>query len=229
MSRPTHTVPRLHVLTDPAADDRALRTVEAALAGGVGAIQVRAKGLHDRDHLTFAEAVAVRCREAGATCIINDRVDIALASSADGVHLGADDLPIAVARDLVGDRLLVGGTARAPDTARLAVAAGADYLGCGPLYPTSTKDGLPDPIGLETLAAIVQAVDVPVIGIAGVTAERTAEVVATGAHGVAVTAAVNAAADPADATRRLLAQLRTDAPGPASGGTNTDADDGRHR
>ncbi len=221
MTRPTRTtVPRLHVLTDPAADDRALRTVEAALAGGAPGIQVRAKGSTDRDQLAFASAVVARCRAAGASCIVNDRVDLALASGADGVHLGADDLPIHLARELAGDRLLIGGTARAPDTARQAVDAGADYLGCGPLYPTSTKDGLPDPIGLDVLAAIVQAVDVPVIGISGVTADRVVEVVATGAHGVAVTAAVNATADPAEATRTLLAKLGSAAPSEPTAGTD---------
>ncbi len=226
MPQPDRPVPRLHVLTDPAADDRALRTVEAALAGGAPGIQVRAKGLTDRGHLAFASAVVARCRDAGASCIVNDRIDIALASGADGVHLGADDLPIRVARELAGDRLLIGGTARAPDTAQQAVSAGADYLGCGPLYPTSTKDGLPDPIGLDTLAAIVRAVDVPVIGISGVTADRVVEVVATGAHGVAVTAAVNAAADPVGATRTLLAQLAADALTVSTGDRDLTTDDG---
>ena len=197
-------LPRLHVLTPPEAGRDALATVRATLAGGARAVQVRVKTLPDRDHLGFAREVAELCRAAGAVCIVNDRVDIALASGADGVHLGARDLPIEVARQLAGDRLLIGGTARDPRSASAAVAAGADYLGTGPVYATTTKGGLPPPIGLEGLAAVVRAVDVPVIGIAGVSLERVGEVLSTGAHGVAVTAAVTGAEDPRAATRALL-------------------------
>jgi thiamine-phosphate pyrophosphorylase len=200
----------LHVLTDPRAGRRALDTVTAALAGGATCVQVRAKNLTDRDHLAFAHEVVARCHATDAACIVNDRVDLALASGADGVHLGAGDLPVAVARDLAGGRLLVGGSARAPRAAARAVADGADYLGVGPVYATTTKDGLPDPIGLATLAAVVRAVDVPVLAIGGVTAARVPEVVDTGAHGIAVTAAVTAAADPAAATRALLEALPVD-------------------
>jgi thiamine-phosphate pyrophosphorylase len=207
-----HTVPRLHVLTGPNGGRDVLRTIEAALAAGAPGVQVRVKGATDRDHLAFASAVVERCCAAEATCIVNDRVDLALASGADGVHLGATDLPVRAARELAGDRLLIGGTAREPDAAARLVAEGADYLGCGPLYTTTTKDGLPDPIGFDTLAAIVRTVDVPVIGISGITAERIGEVLASGAHGVAVTAAITSAADPAQATRVLLAELEGAAP-----------------
>lgn len=210
-----HTVPRLHVLTGPHGGLDVLRTIEAALAAGAPGVQVRVKGATDRDHLAFASAVVERCRAAAATCIVNDRVDLALASGADGVHLGATDLPVGTARELAGDRLLIGGTAREPVTAARLVAEGADYLGCGPLYTTTTKDGLPDPIGFDTLAAIVRTIDVPVIGISGITAERIGEVLATGAHGVAVTAAITSAADPAQATRELLAELEGSAAVPA--------------
>jgi thiamine-phosphate pyrophosphorylase len=200
-------VPRLHVLTDPAGGRRSLDAVDAALAAGAPCIQVRRKGASDRDHLTFATEVVGRCHAAGARCIVNDRVDLALASGADGVHLGADDLPVGLARDLAGSRLLVGGTAREPATAVALVRAGADYLGVGPVYATATKDGLPDPIGHDTLAAVVAAVEVPVIAISGITAARVAEVLATGAHGVAVTGAVTGADDPGAATGALLDAL----------------------
>jgi thiamine-phosphate pyrophosphorylase len=202
-------LPRLHVLTAPTADARSLETVDAALQAGARCIQARAKGLGDRDHLAFAAAVAARCHAVGAVCIVNDRVDIALASGADGVHLGAQDLAVADARRIAGERLLIGGTARDPEAAVAAVSAGADYLGVGPLYVTTTKDGLPDPIGMSTLSAIAAAVTVPVIGISGVTADRVHEVLRSGAYGVAVTAAVTAADDPAAATKALLAQLPT--------------------
>jgi thiamine-phosphate pyrophosphorylase len=207
---PTPTLSRLHVLTDPRADRRSLALVDAALGAGARCVQVRAKGVDDRHHLGFAGEVVARCRAVGATCLVNDRVDLALASGADGVHLGATDLPVAAARRLAGDRLLIGGTARDPATAVALVAEGADYLGAGPLYVTSTKDGLPDPIGFERLAAIVRAVAVPVIAISGITADRVPEVLAAGAHGVAVTAAITAAPDPAAATAALLATLPDD-------------------
>lgn len=200
-------LPRLHVLTDPAADRRALGLVAAALAGGARCIQVRAKGVTDRDHLAFATEVVTRCREVGALCVVNDRVDLALASGADGVHLGATDVPVEVARELAGARLIIGGTAREPATAVALVAAGADYLGVGPLYATGTKDGLPDPIGTGTLSAIVAAAPIPVLGISGITAARVPAVLAAGAHGVAVTAAVTRASDPEAATVELLATL----------------------
>jgi thiamine-phosphate pyrophosphorylase len=207
MSRERAALPRLHVLTDPVGDRQSLDTVGATLAAGARCIQVRVKTLDDRDLLAFASEVVLRCRAVDAMCIVNDRVDIALASGADGVHLGAHDLPVAVARDLADDRLLIGGTARDPAMAVSLEAAGADYLGAGPLYVTTTKQGLPSPIGFDTLTAIVAAVAVPVLGISGVNATRVSEVLATGAHGVAVTAAITGASDPAAATEALLAQF----------------------
>lgn len=200
-------VPRLHVLTD--ADQRAedLRLVDVVLAAGAPAVQVRVKDRTDREHLGVARAVVERCRRAGAVCVVNDRVDIALAAGADAVHLGLDDLPVAEARRLAGDHLIVGGTARDPETARRLVDEGADYLGVGPTYATRTKDGLPEPLGPAGLARVAAAVEVPVIAIAGIDAGHVAEVLAAGAHGVAVVGAVTRAADPGAAVRELLALL----------------------
>jgi thiamine-phosphate pyrophosphorylase len=203
----TAAFPRLHLLTDARPGRDVLATVAAALAAGAPCIQVRAKGLTDREHLALASAVAERCREAGALCLVNDRVDVALASGADGVHLGADDFPVEVARRLAGERLLIGGTARDAATARGLVAAGADYLGVGPVYATTSKSGLPEPIGLDGLRTVAGAVDVPVIGISGITAARVSAVMDAGAHGVAVVGAVSDADDPAAATRELLVRL----------------------
>jgi thiamine-phosphate pyrophosphorylase len=207
-------IPRLHVLTDATVGLDDLSIVDAALAGGAPAIQVRVKERTTREHLAVVRAIVGRCREAGAISIVNDRVDIALAAGADGVHLGLDDLPIADARALAGDRLFIGGTARDPDTARALVAAGADYLGVGPTFSTRTKDGLPAPLGPDGVAAVVDAVEVPIIAIAGVDASRVPAVLATGAHGVAVTAAVTAADDPAAAVRELLGVLGVEVPQP---------------
>lgn len=207
MSSCSTSFPRLHVLTraDQGVDD--LRVVDAVLAAGAPAIQVRVKDATDQEHLAVARAIVARCRAARAMCIVNDRVDLALAAGADGVHLGLTDLPIAAARQLAGDRLLIGGTARDPATARRLVDEGADYLGVGPTYATVTKDGLPAPLGPEGVAAVAVAVAVPVIAIAGVTADRVQEVLATGAHGVAVVGAVVDALDPAAATRSFVEAL----------------------
>jgi thiamine-phosphate pyrophosphorylase len=189
---------RLHVLVD------SLIVAEAALEGGAPTLQVRIKTGTDRDRLHLAQAIADRCRAADATCLVNDRADVAVVVGADGVHVGADDLPVPAARAVVGPDLLVGGTARDPTTARRLVAEGADYLGVGPTFATVSKTGVPQPIGLDGLRAVAEAVDVPVIAIAGIRADRVDEVLATGAWGIAVIGAIADAPDPHSATHELM-------------------------
>lgn len=198
---------RLHVVTDARDGRRPLEVVHGALSAGAPVVQVRAKGVTDRGYFDFAVRVAALCAGAGALCVVNDRPDVALAVGAGATHLGAQDLPLAVARRVVGAGHLLGGTTRDPDDARRLVAEGADYLGVGPAFATTTKDGLPDPLGPEGVGAVAAAVDVPVIAIGAVTAERVPALLAAGAHGVAVVAAVSDAADPAAAVRALLAVL----------------------
>ena len=199
---------RLHVITDHRPGRDPATVVPAALDGGADVIQVRVKGWTDRELLDLASRVVAWCAPYGATCLVNDRVDVALAVGAAGVHLGADDLPVATARRLLGPDAVVGGTARDPVAARAAVAAGASYLGVGPCYATATKAGLPAPIGLNGLAAVTAAVDVPVIAISGIRVERVAELLGAGAHGVAVVDAVSGADDPREAAARFAAALR---------------------
>jgi thiamine-phosphate pyrophosphorylase len=197
---------RLHLLTDARRDP--VPTVRAALSVGVPVVQVRVGDeVSDREAYTLTRTVLALCRAAGATCLVNDRVDIALATGADGVHLGADDLPVEVARRILGPGAVVGATARDPDTARAAVSAGAAYLGVGPAYATRTKDGLPDPIGVSGIGAVASTVDSPVVAIGGVTVARVPELLSAGAYGVAVVAAVNDAPDPAGACLAFLAAL----------------------
>jgi len=198
---------RLHVLTDTRDGRDALAVVTAALSAGAPVVQVRSKGGTDRALHELADRVARLCDEAGALCVVDDRPDIALAVGAGGTHLGAHDLPMDAARRVVGPGHVLGGTAREPRLARELVAAGATYLGVGPTAATSTKDGLPEPLGVAGVAAVAAAVDVPVIAIGGVTVEHVPALLAAGVHGVAVVAAVSAAADPAAATRALLAAL----------------------
>ena len=198
---------RLHVLTDARAGRDALYSAIEALRAGAPVIQLRVKGVTDRYLYELGVQLVATCREFGALCLVNDRVDIALAIEADGTHLGADDLPVAAARRIAGPRHIIGGTAREPVRAAQLVAEGATYLGVGPAFATSTKDGLPDPIGADGIGAVATSVSVPVIAIGGVTTANVASLRAVGAHGVAVVSEISDAPDPAEATRRLLAEL----------------------
>jgi thiamine-phosphate pyrophosphorylase len=184
--------------------------VSRAVDAGAPLVQVRHKEGTDRARLAATGAIVERCRAAGAMCLVNDRVDLALATGAAGVHLGAEDLPVDVARRLLGDHAVVGGTARDPDGARRAEDAGATYLGVGPCYPTTSKTGLPEPGGPARVEAVARAVSIPVIAISGVTVERVPELIDAGAWGVAVLGAVHAAADPAAMVATFLSALGED-------------------
>lgn len=194
-------MPRLHVIADRAG------LADAALRGGAPAVQVRIKGADDRAVLAECERIVAAAKAASATVIVNDRADIALAAGADGVHGGAEDLPVAVLRRLVGPDRLVGGTARDPETARRHQAEGASYVGVGPVYASASKAGLPDPLGPAGVEKVAAAVDIPVIAISGITAARVPDLLDAGAHGVAVIGAVGHAADPAAATAEMLEAL----------------------
>ena len=201
-------IARLHLITPARLDDRARASTDAALAAGVRILQVRRKDGTDRERLADAVELVGRCRSAGATCLVDDRVDLALAAGADGVHVGLDDLPVADARRLLGPDAVVGATCRAPDDARRAADEGASYLGVGPVFASPTKTvGLPDPIGPAGIAAVAAAVDLPVIAISGITVEHVPTLLDAGAHGVAVIAAVYGAPHPGEAAAALLAAL----------------------
>ncbi|MPY91532.1 MAG: thiamine phosphate synthase [Acidimicrobiia bacterium] len=184
-----------------------VETTERALAAGAPLVQVRAKDVTDRARYVCADQLSRACVASGALCLVNDRVDVALAVAAAGVHVGADDLPVALARRLLGDGALVGATCRDAEAARRAVDEGASYLGVGPAFSTTTKAGLPPPLGLGGIEAVASAVEVPVVAIAGVTAERVPRLLDAGAWGVAVVAAVFEADDPSAATAELLELL----------------------
>ena len=195
---------RLHVLTDPEGPRPVLDVVDVALAAGVPTIQVRAKQGTDRSRFAEVLAVTERCRAAGATCIVNDRVDFALAAGADGVHLGDDDLTVATARRLLGPGALIGATVRDRETAQAAVSDGASYLGVGPTFATATKALAVQPLGVEAVADIARAVTVPTVAIAGVTVESVIALLERGLTGVAVIGAVSRNDDPGAACTALL-------------------------
>jgi len=180
--------------------------VAAAIDGGVGVVQLRDKDTSVRERLATGREVRELTREAGVPLIVNDRIDLAQAIDADGVHLGDDDLPIETARELLGEDAIVGRSVSFVDDACAAADAGADYLGVGAVYATGSKEDIDDDeygIGPERVAAIADAVSIPVVGIGGITADNAAPVIEAGADGVAVVSEITTADDPEAATRRL--------------------------
>jgi thiamine-phosphate pyrophosphorylase len=196
-----------------------IRTVEAAIEGGIGIVQLREKHASARERLEMGRAVRELTREANVPLLVNDRVDLASAIAADGVHLGDDDLPVEVARAQLGEDRIVGRSVSTPTAARQAERAGADYLGVGAIYQTGTKDTTAESteIGLERVAAIAAATSLPIVGIGGVTAANASEVIRAGADGVAVVSAITAAEDPTAATRALRSAVDEGATVPDGG------------
>ena len=182
--------------------------VEAAIAGGVDVVQLREKDRSARERYHLGRKLRELTREAGVTFVVNDRADIAQAVEADGVHLGDDDLPVPVAREMLDEDAVVGRSVSFVDDAVAAERAGADYLGVGAVYATGSKDDIDDDehrIGPERVGDIAAAVDIPVVGIGGITADNAGPVAAAGADGVAVITAITRADDPETATRELAA------------------------
>ena len=200
---------RLYVLTDRGLSRgrSEVEIVQAALAGGATAIQLRWKVGPLAEAVRAGRALRELCREAGALFVVNDRVDLALALEADGVHLGVEDLPLAEARRLAGNRLVIGFSPSTLEEALAAERAGADYLGVGPVYGTATKADAGPAVGLEHVRRIAQAVSIPVVGIGGITADNARPVIEAGAAGVAVISAVVAADDPRAAAAALRAAV----------------------
>lgn len=181
-----------------------LECVEEALTAGVTLVQYRAKAADGG--VLYAEACKLKelCDKYNVPLIINDRLDIALAVGAAGVHLGQDDLPCAVARRLLGEDFIIGVSAHNPAEAVQAVSEGADYLGCGAVFGTATKHDVAK-LGLENLRAIRKAVAVPMVGIGGITADNYAEVLATGANGAAIVSGILAQDDIGAVVKKLVA------------------------
>lgn len=193
---------RLHVLTDTVFQTQRTHAAlaERLCAGGVDTIQFRQKTGTMRERFVAAQATAKVCEAHHTPLLIDDHVDIALAVRAAGVHLGQKDFPIAEARRILGADPIVGATATTTAQALAAEAAGASYIGFGPVFPTSSKENPASVKGLEGLQAACEAVSIPVIAIAGITLERVPSILKAGAHGIAVMTAVTTAPDPAEAT-----------------------------
>ncbi|MEJ5347012.1 MAG: thiamine phosphate synthase [Chloroflexus sp.] len=197
---------RLYVVTDAGLSrGRSHRAViEAAIVGGATVVQYREKHASTRQMIVEAQELRDLTRRAGVPLIVNDRVDVALAVDADGVHVGQDDMPVALARRLIGNKLL-GVSAHSLSEALQAVRDGADYLGVGPIFATTTKPDAASPIGLDGLRAIRQHVSIPIVAIGGINQANAADVMRAGADGIAVVSAVVAADDVTAAARQLRA------------------------
>lgn len=184
-----------------------LEVIKEAVAGGVTMVQLREKDLESGEF--YREAMQIRefLRSRGCPLIINDRVDIALAVDADGVHVGQEDLPLAVVRKMLGPGKIVGVSVFTPEEAREAEAQGADYLGLSPIFMTATKPELVRQIGFEGIAPIRQATKLPLVGIGSMNETNAFEVVRRGLDGVAVVSAICSRPDVRAAAERIRAEV----------------------
>ena len=185
--------------------------VEAAVDGGVTVVQLREKHCSTREFIEQALAIKNFLKSRKVPLIINDRLDVAQAVKADGVHLGQTDMPLEMAKDILGDSMLIGISAESLDDAIAAEKGGADYLGVSPIYTTPTKTDTAAPLGLAGLREIRRAVRLPLVGIGGLNQDNSAEAIRSGADGVAVVSAIVAADDPraaASALRQVITEAR---------------------
>ena len=173
-----------------------LEVVKAAVSGGVTCIQLREKDCSTLEFIEQARAIKNFLEARKIPLIINDRLDVALAVGADGVHLGQNDMPLEIAQKIAGPSVLIGISAESVQDAIAAENGGADYLGVSPIYATPTKTDTAPPLGLEGLREIKKRVKIPLVGIGGLNKSNAAEVIRNGADGVAVVSAIVAADDP---------------------------------
>ena len=180
-----------------------IKKTAAAIEGGVTAVQLRVKSWTGRECYDTALALKEICRAHGALLLINDRLDIALAAGADGVHLGQKDLPIGAARRLAGTDFIIGGTARTPELAREAQQLGADYVGCGAAFETATK-GDAVVIGPDGIKKVLSAIDIPSVAIGGIELGNVKYLAGCGASGISLSGAIMRADDPKEAAAALI-------------------------
>jgi len=180
-----------------------LEIVKTAVCGGTTIVQLREKDCSTRNFIEQALTVKKFLKARGVPLLINDRVDVAQAIAADGVHLGQTDMPLEIAKKILGDSMIIGISAESLEDAIEAERGGADYLGISPIYATPTKTDTASPLGLKGLREIRNAVKLPLVGIGGLNKDNAAEVIRHGADGVAVVSAIVAADDPAAAAEEL--------------------------
>lgn len=185
-----------------------VETIEAAITGGATVIQLRDPHAKTRMLVEEARAIQALTRRAGIPFLVNDRVDIALASGADGVHLGQSDMSVADARKLIGPGPIVGLSITSETDLDISDLRGVDYLGVGPVFATDTKRDAAPPISVGGLEAIAARTEIPIVAIGGLHAGNAADAIVAGAAGIAVVSAICAAPDPEQATRELVEIVR---------------------
>ncbi|HEY9696189.1 MAG TPA: thiamine phosphate synthase [Trichocoleus sp.] len=194
----------LYLVTSPT--ENLFETVEAALQGGLSLVQYRDKNADDLTRMRHAERLKQLCHKYDALFIINDRVDLALAVEADGVHLGQEDVPIAFARQLLGSQKIIGRSTHKPDDLKRAIEEGADYVGVGPVYETPTKAGRAA-VGLDYVRYAAQNASLPWFAIGGIDTDNLEEVLAAGAERVAVVRAIMSTEQPMLVSQYFISQL----------------------
>lgn len=186
-----------------------LDSIRMALDGGCRWVQLRMKDAADDEVRRVAEEAQRWCRDAGATFIIDDRVELVRQIGADGVHLGKNDMPVGEARALLDDNFIIGGTANTFDDIRSHYEAGANYIGCGPFRFTTTKKGLAPVLGLEGYTYLIkrareEGINLPIVAIGGITAEDIPAIMSTGVNGVALSGTVLRAENPVEEMKKLI-------------------------
>ena len=184
-----------------------LKLIEKGVDSGVTLVQLRAKGMPTRKFLQLALQTAELLKAKGFPLIINDRIDVALACGAEGIHLGQDDLPLSYVRKILGKKKCIGISVNTLKEAEEAEKGGADYLGVGPVYDTSSKRDLKAILGPSGLKVIREKVKIPILAIGGINAENVMEVMSCGADGIAVISALIGAEDISEATRELIKKI----------------------
>ncbi len=202
-------VGRLHVLTDIKLQSRFSHVdlARLAIAGGADTIQYREKAGSTRQMIETALQMKRLCADAGIPLIVNDRIDIAIAAGADGVHLGQNDFPIPLARKLLGEYRLVGGSASTMKEAKKCYAEGVDYMGLGPINPTLSKEDAGPVIGADFLKQVIMEIPLPIVAIGGIGVQDIPELKRAGVHGIAVISSVCCHKNPEQATRALYLAL----------------------
>ena len=181
--------------------------VKEALENGVTCVQLREKELDERDFLKEAKQISTLCKEYKVPFIVNDNVNIAIACKADGIHIGQEDMELTNVRKLVGEDMIIGVSAHTVEEAIKAQEDGADYIGIGAVFATSTKTDV-DVLSFETLRSICKAVDIPTVAIGGIKKDNICKLKGSGIDGVAVVSAIFAANDIATATKELLFEVK---------------------
>jgi thiamine-phosphate pyrophosphorylase len=193
--------------SEAAAGRDMLQLIAEAVEGGATLIQLRGKKWASREFLDVGIKAVRFLRPKKIPLIINDRVDIALACKADGVHLGQDDMPLPYAREILGEKKIIGISVATPGEAEAAEKGGADYIGAGPVFATLSKKGLGQVLGLAGLRKIREKVEIPILAIGGISAASVADVISAGADGVAVISAIAAAKNPVQAAIEIIESI----------------------